>query len=154
GGKQVVGFSVEHTEKNPAGNGSTKWRHTWWVDPATKLPVQMEIVWRSEDPNDAGSEKVISGIVFDVPLDSALFSIDLPAGYTDLGPESKKSMERWQAATKEPNQMRQLQFTIDESLKFKDGRLAPPLTKRVTLLDGYLTRQDIEVHPVSVAAGP
>lgn len=152
-GKQVIGFLVEQTEKNPAGNDSTNWRHTWWVDPATKLPVQMEINWRSNDPKDAGSEKIISDIVFDAPLDPTLFSIDLPVGYTDLGPAAKKSEERRKAMANGPNWVNSLQSTVDESLKFKDGRIAPPLSKSVIFLDN-LTRQEIELHPGPDAAPP
>jgi hypothetical protein len=144
-----VGFLVEQEEKYSG--GSVKWRHTWWVDPATKLPVQLEILWGNGDPKSGGSEKIVSDIVFDAPLGPAQFSIDLPAGYTDLRPLLNKATEEAQALRNNPNFMVTMQFTQFEHLKSKDGRIAPELTKRVMILDNYLKSEEVTIKPADNA---
>jgi hypothetical protein len=50
-----------------------------WVDPATKMPLRVEIEFTM------GKQKmnaVMSDFVFDAPLDDRLFSLDPPQGYT------------------------------------------------------------------------
>lgn len=150
-GKRAVGFLVEQDEK-PA-NITTKWRHSWWVDPATKLPMQLEISWRS-DAKGFGGEKVISDIVFDAPVDPVLFSIDLPAGYTDLGPAAKKAEEDGKAMAKNRNRMMTMQFTEVENMKSKDGRRAPELVKRVMILDMHLKREEVTIQSADKSAMP
>jgi outer membrane lipoprotein-sorting protein len=49
-----------------------------WVDPKTKLPVRMKPIVPDEKE---GSAPAIFDIVFDQPLEPALFSLDPPAGY-------------------------------------------------------------------------
>jgi hypothetical protein len=58
---------------------------TFWVDPETKLPVQLEM-------GDANAQETLSlsDLKFDVPLDDALFDTKPPAGYTMLN-DSEKS---------------------------------------------------------------
>jgi hypothetical protein len=147
-GKRAVGFLVEQDDSER----NSKWRHTWWVDPATKLPVQLEISWGGGEATDNRLAKVVSDIVFDAPLDPALFSIDVPPGYVDLGPLAKKAMEEGNAVAKNPNRMVTVQFTQVEHLKTKDGQAAPELTKRVMILDNYLKREEVTLHAAGKSA--
>ncbi len=80
GGKKVIGFRVE--EKTTRERGVDTLMQTYWVDPDTKLPVQIESVFISTDPFMGQSESVVKDIVFGAPLDEALFSIDPPEGYS------------------------------------------------------------------------
>jgi len=94
-GKKVMGFQYEKSTDGPHGKNTMK--VTYWIDPATKRPVRMEKQWispaavaeRGTDGKSAETirrgqvNSVISDIVFDAPLDSALFSTDPPKGYTD-----------------------------------------------------------------------
>ena len=48
-----------------------------WVDAETRLPIRVEPI-----STDKTSKLVIYDIVFDQPLDSSLFSLDPPKGYT------------------------------------------------------------------------
>jgi hypothetical protein len=149
-GKRVVGFIVEQDEHER--KSTEKWHHTWWVDPTTKLPVQLEISWGIDDSKHSGSAKVVSDIVFDAPLDPALFSIDVPPGYIDLGPLGKKAMEQGQAVAQNSNRMVTVQFTQLEHLKTKDGRTAPELVKRVMILDNHLKREEVTIQPQDKSA--
>jgi outer membrane lipoprotein-sorting protein len=76
GNKQVVGFYYEETK------GSSTWKRTFWVDPATRLPVQIEVSHRSTAPNTGPSDWVQSDFEFDNKLNKSLFSTDPPEGYT------------------------------------------------------------------------
>jgi hypothetical protein len=63
-GQRVIGFCA----KNP------KIEITIWADPHTALPIRIEQV--------GGQMKVIcKNVVFDVPMDKELFSMDVPEGY-------------------------------------------------------------------------
>jgi hypothetical protein len=65
GGQKLIGFRAKHPRAEI----------TIWADPKTALPVRIE--------STGGQMKVISkNLVFDVPMDDALFSMDVPEGYT------------------------------------------------------------------------
>lgn len=149
-GKRAIGFLIEEEEKY--GESVMKWRHTWWVDPTTKLPLQLEISWGDDASKESGS-KVVSDIVFDAPLDPAMFSIDVPSGYTDLGPEARKAAELGQAIASNPNRMNTVQFTEVENMKSKDGQAVPELVKRVMILDNYLKREEVALQPADKTTG-
>ncbi len=149
-GKRAIGFLIEEEEKHS--ESVMKWRHTWWVDPTTKLPLQLEISWDDDTSKESGS-KVVSDIVFDTPLDPAMFSIDVPPGYTDLGPAIRKAAELGQASASNPNRMNTVQFTEVENIKSKDGQVAPELAKRVTILDNYLKREEVALQTADEAVG-
>jgi hypothetical protein len=149
-GKRAIGFLIEEEEKH--GESVMKWRHTWWVDPTTKLPLQLEISWGDDASKESGS-KVVSDIVFDTPLDPAMFSINVPSGYTDLRPEARKAAELGQAIASNPNRMNSVQFTEVENMKSSDGQAAPELVKRVTILDNYLKREEVALQPADKTAG-
>ena len=84
GGKTAAGFQfVEKIERSGA---TETWTRTYWVDPKTKLPVRNEVQFRSTDPMMVDTDWVESDIVFDAPLDVALFSTDPPAGYHEAVP--------------------------------------------------------------------
>jgi outer membrane lipoprotein-sorting protein len=78
--KSVVGFRTIEVIKRPTGTDT--WTRTYWVDPVTNLPVQIEVTAESTDPHRGQSKWVQSDIVFDAPLDELLFSTDPPEGYT------------------------------------------------------------------------
>ena len=64
-GRRVIGFRATHP----------KVEVTIWADPETALPVRIEQV--------GGQMKVIcKNLMFDVPMDESLFSMDVPEGYT------------------------------------------------------------------------
>jgi hypothetical protein len=90
-GKKVIGFRVE--EKTERKRGVDTFTRTFWVDPQTKLPVRIEISFRSTDPFMGRSDWVQSDFVFDAPLDRALFSTDPPAGYASVKAGAAKSEE-------------------------------------------------------------
>ncbi|MBX3415609.1 MAG: hypothetical protein KF708_23190, partial [Pirellulales bacterium] len=81
-GRLVSGFQLVATRERAA--GTSTYTRTYWVDPRSKLPVRIETTIRSTDPKMSNSEFVQRDIVFDAPLDEALFSTDPPAGYHDL----------------------------------------------------------------------
>ena len=80
-GKNAVGFVA----RNPTLEGHThelkgpEPETTVWVDPETKLPVQIETTTR--EPGGVTSSQITTNIVFDRPLDAALFDLAPPAGY-------------------------------------------------------------------------
>ncbi len=104
-GKKCVGFYLEMNSDTPHGKSTRKW--TYWVEPSTKRPVRIERHWNGPltGPRIAAdgksietvafgrreSDMVISDIVFDAPLDPALFSTDPPKGWTDLAAQSGKN---------------------------------------------------------------
>ena len=55
---------------------------TYWGDPETKLPRQIDIEYRSVDAENGGQAGTITNIVFDAHMDESLFSTDPPKGYT------------------------------------------------------------------------
>ena len=82
GGRKVIGFRVER--KTERERGTDTLIRTYWVDPETKLPVQIEAVSLSTDPFHGQQEIVWKDIVFDAPLDKALFSTNPPEGYSAI----------------------------------------------------------------------
>ena len=69
-GQKLEGFRVRMPALTKEDNDQT-W--TFWVDPVTKLPVQVEQPYA-----------VVTDIHFDIPLDDSLFAITVPPGYTLL----------------------------------------------------------------------
>jgi hypothetical protein len=76
------GFQVVETIERPRSGHTETWTRTFWVNPATKLPIRIETSSRSTNPMMADSDWVTKDIIFDAPLDEALFSTEPPAGYT------------------------------------------------------------------------
>ena len=80
-GRKVVGFVA----RNPIFDGAPhapegpKPEITVWVDPETKLPVQIETSTHEE--GGVTSLQITSNIAFDRPLDAALFDLAPPKGY-------------------------------------------------------------------------
>jgi len=63
-GQRLIGFRAKHPRAEV----------TIWADPETALPVRIEQI--------EGQMKVIcKNVVFDVPMDETLFSMDVPEGY-------------------------------------------------------------------------
>jgi uncharacterized GH25 family protein len=73
-GRKTVGFQLKRAFT--LGDGEQTW--TFWIDPATKLPVQVEVL-----------PAVITDLKFDVPLADALFEMKVPPDYA-LAPPSTK----------------------------------------------------------------
>jgi outer membrane lipoprotein-sorting protein len=79
-GKSAVGFMV----RNPMPGGdhrkpeAPKPEITVWVDPQTKLPLRIEMTSRE---GIVTTSEVFTDIVFDRPLDPALFDMNPPAGF-------------------------------------------------------------------------
>ncbi len=71
-GKKTIGFRVRISA------GDQKREASVWVDPQTKLPVRLEESGK-EDGHEVGI--VLGDIVFDSPLDAALFRLTAPEGY-------------------------------------------------------------------------
>ena len=80
-GKKLLGYSIQKEKQNR--NDVETWQTTFWVDPATKLPVQIETSYRTNIPTNAEKDSVISDIVFDAPLNLDLFSLVPPSDYHD-----------------------------------------------------------------------
>ncbi len=80
-GKKAVGFLARNPvmEGVPRATKGPQPEITVWVDPETKLPIQIETTSREE--GRVTSLQIISNIVFDRPLDPALFDLTAPAGY-------------------------------------------------------------------------
>jgi outer membrane lipoprotein-sorting protein len=79
-GKSAVGFVVRNP---PFGKGQPKPEGpepeiTVWVNPQTKLPLRIEMTSRE---GNVTASQVFTDIVFDRPLDPALFDLNPPAGY-------------------------------------------------------------------------
>ncbi len=77
-GVQAIGFRTESI------TGSDTWTRTIWVDPVTKLPVQIESQYRSTNPMHESADWILSDFKFDAPLDEALFSTETPEGYESV----------------------------------------------------------------------
>lgn len=86
-GKVATGFVFE--EKIKSNHGTDTWTRTYWVDADTKLPLRIEVNFRTTNPIMGNTDWVQSDIVFDVPFDRSLFSTEVPAGYTDVTRENK-----------------------------------------------------------------
>jgi hypothetical protein len=54
-----------------------------WVDPDTKLPIRIEVEYRSTHPMSGQSDWVVSDLIWDAPLDRSLFSTTPPEGYKE-----------------------------------------------------------------------
>ncbi len=80
-GHKVIGF--RSSEKTQHKNGIETWTRTYWVDPKSKLPVQIEITSESTDRNMGQSRWVLSDMVFDQAVDESLLSTEPPKGYTE-----------------------------------------------------------------------
>lgn len=81
-GKKLPGFRVEREVSHPMLKEKQTVKLNVWVDPRTKLPVQIEELF----PDPENLEKLRVTVVmdqfkFDEPLDQALFSFDPPEGY-------------------------------------------------------------------------
>ena len=82
-GHKMQGFQLVRPA-DASGGVAEEW--TFWVDPQTKLPVQIEIPGPGvEDPI------VMTDLHFDVPLEDALFDTKVPAGYTMIDANATKS---------------------------------------------------------------
>jgi hypothetical protein len=74
-GRDVVGFKFNPEPDETAVN--------IWADPATALPVQIEIhIGKSYTKTLAGQNFTLKNIVVAVPVDESLVSMELPSGYT------------------------------------------------------------------------
>src|SRR6185369_9677604 len=82
-GQKCIGFVAERTRDD--GRKSEKWTRKYWVDSQSKLPVEIETSFRSNERRSSDVDTVYSNFVFDADLEPALFSIVPPAGYTQLG---------------------------------------------------------------------
>jgi hypothetical protein len=80
-GTKAVGFIVRPPilEGAPPERDGFKAEITVWVDPLTKLPLRIETT--SKEPGGVPVTEVHSDIVFDRPLDAALFDMTPPDGY-------------------------------------------------------------------------
>ena len=80
-GTQAVGFIVHPRilESAPHQSNGFKPEITVWVDPRTKLPLRIETVFKEQ--GGITVTEVHSDIVFDGPLDAALFDMTPPDGY-------------------------------------------------------------------------
>jgi outer membrane lipoprotein-sorting protein len=80
-GTKSLGFIVRPPIVNgvPQEPNGFKSEITIWVDPRTKLPLRIETT--STDQRGVTVTQVYSDIVFDVPLDAALFAMSPPDGY-------------------------------------------------------------------------
>lgn len=70
-GRKLSGFQITQAL------GGKDAHLTLWVDPQTRLPVQIE--WREGPERQA---ELLTDIAFDVPLSDELFSLAVPEGYT------------------------------------------------------------------------
>ena len=151
-GRRAVGFLVE--QKEHRGGIDVNWQHTWWVDRATKLPLELEIVEHNSNEPAGESKTVIDKIVFDAPLDATQFSVDMPNGYYNINEELKKAEPRLMAYVQKPNRMNTVRFVETQTAKAKDGRQLPSIVKHVTLLDNRLKREEVTVESASGASSP
>jgi hypothetical protein len=81
-GKPAAGFQVVEKVERP--RGVHTWTRRYWVDPDTKLPVRIEVSFRSTDPQMGETDWVQGDFEFDTPLDERLFSTEPPEGYRNL----------------------------------------------------------------------
>jgi outer membrane lipoprotein-sorting protein len=72
---------VEKVQRKHGTDTSTQ---DFWVDPATKLPLGIEVTFQSTDPMVGQMTSVLSDFILDAPLEQSLFSADPPEGYTKM----------------------------------------------------------------------
>jgi outer membrane lipoprotein-sorting protein len=142
-GKTVVGFVYE--ENRNSQGGEDKFTRRIWVDPKTKLPLRIEVAFRSTNPTMVDSDWVMKDFVFDAPLDQKLFSFDPPAGYIDLAkvaentPAKRKDGKRTEFVfadvQEEVAKVRSAQYRVKEVHRAtKDGPPAFETTGKVLIL--------------------
>ena len=80
-GKKVVGFIARPPALEGARYPSAgpKPETTVWVDPQTKLPLQIQTT--SNEQGGVNVTQTVTDISFDIPLDAALFDMTPPAGF-------------------------------------------------------------------------
>ena len=82
-GKRTLGYRF--VEKDEQRFGTQQATETFtrdiWVDPHTKLPIRIEVTFRSTLRGQ--SDWVYSDIIWDAPLDRSLFSTTPPEGYKE-----------------------------------------------------------------------
>ncbi|MBN1362659.1 MAG: hypothetical protein JW993_18825 [Sedimentisphaerales bacterium] len=117
-GRTLLGFHIKHPRVDL----------TLWADPATGLPVRIE-------QNEGQMRVICKNMRFDVPMEEALFSMDVPEGYT-LQEETTLDL---QAGTEEAflKGLRLLAETFNEG-RFPDGvavedylKLAPAVAQQI-----------------------
>ncbi len=74
-GRDAIGFRSTERERNGV------WTQTYWVDPASKLPVKVVVDFRAARDRVGSIRWVKDHFVFDRPLKDELFSTDTPKGY-------------------------------------------------------------------------
>lgn len=84
-GKRSIGYRF--VEKSEQKVGKERFTETFtrniWVDPGTKLPIRIEVEFRSTHPMMGQSDWVLSDLIWDAPLDRSLFSTTPPEGYKE-----------------------------------------------------------------------
>ena len=122
-GKRVVGFLVEQDERRRKNttNGTAPLVGGFNDEAARSIRNLLG----QRRPQGQRFNEVLSDSVCSTRRSiPALFSIDVPAGYTDLGPFAKKAMKEGEAIARNPNRMVTVQFTQVEHMKTKDGQAA------------------------------
>ena len=149
-GKKAVGFVYE--KKFDDLSYPAVQTRTFWIDINTKLPIRIESKSRGTRQDSEESDYVTSEIVFDAPLDQALFSTEPPPGYTNLAQEAQPKAEPegdmpektefvFEEVQKEVEKAKTVQY--DETIKsvLSDGsQLADK--KRVMILGNHLKREE------------
>ena len=74
-GHAVVGFRIVDRQE------FVTVETTFWANPESKLPVQIERLWVAPNGKRAAKE-TLSGFVFDEPHEESLFSLTIPDGYS------------------------------------------------------------------------
>jgi outer membrane lipoprotein-sorting protein len=152
-GKKAVGFQLDETKTNKF--GTTIWRHTWWVDPNTKLPVRLEVIFRGDDPQSGIDERIISDIVFNAPIEQSLFSLESPKDYRPLevvvqemyspkasGPVGKKTEFVFADVQDEVAKTKSVQYTDIRTNRNKDGTALSEETTEVKVLGTGIERRE------------
>jgi hypothetical protein len=80
-GRKTLGFQVSRPA-DEAGQVPDVW--TFWVDPETKLPVEIMLLDRN-----LAEPIAINQLRFDVPLEDGLFDMTIPAGYALIADPAK-----------------------------------------------------------------
>lgn len=75
-GKNVIGFRGKEKEKDGT------WTRTFWIDPNTRLPVEMVIDFQSTESDLVSARWVLNHFVFDRDIEDAVFSTEIPEGYS------------------------------------------------------------------------
>jgi hypothetical protein len=115
-GRRAVGFHTRHQV------GRVLVEHDVWVDPATKWVIRVDQT-NSASP---GMTIVMHDFAYDVPLDDALFSLDVPAGYTLTVPGT-------QPDTSIPEAARSRKMTSELRMLFRDANgVAAGIRKTLT----------------------